>query len=103
MSTTDNTSRSKSTKKPATSHSDYATKPPTATNEAMAKWITEQSGVEVSAKAVQVIMGLSTAYSSSDVGKAHAAAREKAAKAKKDAAIKAKRAALEAQLAALGK
>lgn len=79
----------------------YATKPPSITNTEMAKWITQESGVEVSAKQVQVVMSLASAFRRSDAGKAEAAARAKATKAKKSAALKAKRASLEAQLAKL--
>lgn len=79
----------------------YQDKAPTARVVAMAEWITQTTGVEVTPKQVQVVLGLHEAFGRTDAAKAIAAQRSKAsevAEAKKREALEARIAKLQAQL-----
>lgn len=74
---------------------------PTALHESFAKWLTEQTGIEVDLKTVQLVTVLRMDFQASEVNQKDLAARKANAEAKRKGAAERKRARLEKALAEL--
>jgi sulfur relay (sulfurtransferase) DsrC/TusE family protein len=75
-------------------YAELAAKPPTEFNERMAEWLTEQTGVEITPKAAQIVTALRDEFRTSETGRELVESRKKvAAKRKADELAKKKAAA----------